>query len=504
MVLTPWARADTNAPLIGKQRIQVSYGVRAGDVIQGRAMVWSRADRPARLLVDIATNSRFDNARQFRGAVALAESDYTAKLDVNDLPDDQQLFYRVVFEDVADPRIESEPIIGMFKTVPTQTRDVRFAWSGDVAGQGWGINPDIGGMRIFETMRQAEPDFFIHSGDSIYADNPIPAEQMLPDGHRWKNLTTEGKSKVADTLQDYRSNHAYNLLDDNLRRFNATVPMYAQWDDHEVYNNWSPGEHLPVDDPHAVKSANLLAARSQRAFGEYMPIRPINGNPDRIYTRFPYGPTMTLFRLDMRSYRGTNSENKQTKRSSEAAYLGDKQLLWLKQALRGSTATWKIIAADMPLGLIVTDQKQPIVTYENSSNGDGPPLGRELEIVDLLRFIKHNKIKNVVWLTADVHYTAAHYYDPDRAQFQDFAPFWEFVTGPLNAGTFGPNPLDNTFGPLVIFQKVPPAGQSNLAPTEGMQFFGQVDIDARSQELTVSLKDLAGQTLYRKTLQPDI
>ena len=47
-----------------------------------------------------------------------------------------------------------------------------------------------------------------------------------------------------------------------------------------------------------------------------------------------------------------------------------------------------------------------------------------------LRFIRDNGIENVVWLTADVHYTAAHYYDPNQAQFQEFAPFWEFVSGP--------------------------------------------------------------------------
>ncbi|WP_425388824.1 alkaline phosphatase D family protein [Corynebacterium lactis] len=37
---------------------------------------------------------------------------------------------------------------------------------------------------------------------------------------------------------------------------------------------------------------------------------------------------------------------------------------------------------------------------------------------------------NVVWLTADVHYTAAYHYSPERAQFTDFAPFWEFVSAP--------------------------------------------------------------------------
>ena len=83
--------------------------------------------------------------------------------------------------------------------------------------------------------------------------------------------------------------------------------------------------------------------------------------------------------------------------------------------------------------------------FENSSNGDGPALGRELEIAELLRSIKQSDVKNVVWLTADTHYTAAHYYDPGKAQFTDFDPFWEFVSGPLNAGTFGPNALDATF-----------------------------------------------------------
>ena len=83
------------------------------------------------------------------------------------------------------------------------------------------------------------------------------------------------------------------------------------------------------------------------------------------------------------------------------------------------------------------------------AQGDGPPLGRELEIADLLRFIKHNGIRNVVWITADVHYCATHLYDPARAQFTDFNPFYEFVSGPLHAGGFGPNALDNTFGPQV-------------------------------------------------------
>lgn len=127
-------------------------------------------------------------------------------------------------------------------------------------------------------------------------------------------------------------------------------------------------------------------------------------------------------------------------------------------------------------------------------------LGREFEIADILRSIKRHGVKNVVWLTADVHYCAAHHYDPGQAQFTDFHPFWEFLAGPLNAGTFGPNPLDNTFGPQVIFQKVPPASQSNLAPTAGYQFFGQVDIDPHARDLVVQLKDIDGTSLFTQRL----
>jgi phosphodiesterase/alkaline phosphatase D-like protein len=50
---------------------------------------------------------------------------------------------------------------------------VRLAWSADLAGQGWGINPDIGGYQAFEEMRLPDPDFFLFSGDTIYADGPL-------------------------------------------------------------------------------------------------------------------------------------------------------------------------------------------------------------------------------------------------------------------------------------------------------------------------------------------
>ena len=55
-------------------------------------------------------------------------------------------------------------------------------------------------------------------------------------------------------------------------------------------------------------------------------------------------------------------------------------------ALRESKAVWKVIAADMPIGLLVPDGRdsQGRTRFEAIANGDGPPLGRELETARLL------------------------------------------------------------------------------------------------------------------------
>jgi len=52
----------------------------------------------------------------------------------------------------------------------------------------------------------------------------------------------------------------------------------------------------------------------------------------------------------------------------------------------------------------------------------------------------------------------AHFYDPAKAQFTDFDAFWEFVSGPLNAGTFGRitslagTPPNGVYGTMRIMQ----------------------------------------------------
>ena len=222
--------------------------------------------------------------------------------------------------------------------------------------------------------------------------------------------------------------------------------MFAQWDDHEVMQQLVAGR--AADARRALRKTtrtrSLLAARGAPRLPR---IHADARRPRRARPRL----SQDRLRAAARRVHARHAQLSRAERPRQAMaiygpddyFLGPEQIAWLKRELARSRATWKVIAADMPIGTSST-------TDAASSTREWPPRGRELEIADLLAFIKHAGIRNTVWLTADMHYTAAHHYDPNRAVFQDFEPFWEFVSGPMHAGTWGPVPTG---------QHVRPAGR---------------------------------------------
>ena len=141
-------------------------------------------------------------------------------------------------------------------------------------------------------------------------------------------------------MDQFRGQFKYNMLADNWREFLANTAVVAQWDDHEVLNNWYPGEVLygragypdgtPVD---------RLAARARRAFHEYLPIAPIS--PDRVgrvYRKLSYGPLLDVFILDMRSHKDPNTSNLET---VDDGVLGPEQTRWLLRELKRSRRSGK-------------------------------------------------------------------------------------------------------------------------------------------------------------------
>ncbi|WP_115787552.1 alkaline phosphatase D family protein [Arthrobacter silvisoli] len=531
----PTQAAPAGIPLVRK-RLTLPSGIASGDVTSSSAVLWSRASGQGRITATLRAVDDAGNIlrgplafnRVLRGPWATEASDFTAKIHADRLPAGTRFAYTLGFED--DGGALSETQQGTFRTAPgsgggtygsgtsgsgagaaagggaPSSGTQSFVWTGDTAGQGWGINQDIGGMRGYQAMHQTRPDFFIHSGDTIYADGPIAATVTEKDGQLWRNIVTEEVSKVAETLKEFRGRHRYNSMDANMRALFADVPVIAQWDDHETHNNWYPGQIID-DARYTERNVNVLAARGRQAWQENMPIsdsaalwRPgtFDGGsyqPARIYRKISRGPQLDVFCLDMRTFKSPNTDGKEP---YATRILGQEQLDWLIREVRNSTATWKVIAADLPLGIIVPDG--PVNQESLSNREDGAPLGRELEIAGVLSAFKRHGVKNTVWLTADVHYCAAHHYSPERAAFTDFDPFWEFVAGPINAGSFGPNAMDGTFGPEVVFSK---AGRfAGESPRDGEnQYFGHVELGT-DDTFNVSLRNANGAVLFRKTLTP--
>src|SRR6478672_8129847 len=92
---------------------QLRWGVQSGDVGPTAGVVWSKADRPARMLVDWSYRPDLGGARRFEGPLVTAETDFTGKVELSPLPRDSTIHYRVSFVDGASGEV-SAPLYGRF------------------------------------------------------------------------------------------------------------------------------------------------------------------------------------------------------------------------------------------------------------------------------------------------------------------------------------------------------------------------------------------------------
>src|SRR5438094_266772 len=77
-------------------RPAVEQGAASGDVGHDRAIIWSRCDRPAQMIVEWATTETFREPRRVMGPAAIEATDFTAKVDLRSLPAAERIFYRVL------------------------------------------------------------------------------------------------------------------------------------------------------------------------------------------------------------------------------------------------------------------------------------------------------------------------------------------------------------------------------------------------------------------------
>ena len=220
-------------------------------------------------------------------------------------------------------------------------RDVTIAWSADTVGQGWGINPEWGGLRLYETMRRAEPDVFIHCGDTIYADQPV---RRRGEAGRRDDLEEPGDGgEVEGRRRRWTTSAAptsTTCIDEHMRRFNAEVAQIVH-----VGRPRGPGQLVsdarPVDRRRStrVKSMALLADARAAGVPRVQPAcRSIADDRSAIYRTRRLRPARRDLRARPAQLPRRRTARTASRRSTdESALVGRAAARWLKARLAAST-----------------------------------------------------------------------------------------------------------------------------------------------------------------------
>jgi alkaline phosphatase D len=516
--------------------LRITHGVASGDVTATDVVIWARANRAAQMVVEYtpAPAVSWPPLRQV-GPLVEASSDFTGKVILQGLTPDTRYVYWVHFIASAEG-VDILSEAGQFRTAPADgaARALTLVWWGDLGGQFYCRDPERG-YAIFTQMARLIPDVALANGDSTYVDGLCPPVTTRPDHPR--NLLSPDPETAAhqfvaasdprwqtenEVLAAYRAKWKYHLEDEAYRRFRAQTPHVYQWDDHEVINDWYPGEDRlgVIRGTQDDRPVSALSVPGRRSLFDYAPIRP--HAEGLIYRSLRFGTLAELFILDCRSYRDDNIvpdgvgkvldvrlRNGERRRLEGKAksMLGTAQREWLLKGLREAQTrgvVWKIVSSDDTLSspsggyqLFATDGPMtPLYHVRDgwaagaklNTDGDGNqdnPLGFESELRTILTLIKAEGIRNVVWLATDVHYARLLRYEPG-GNLAGLA-FHEFIAGPASAGSGQPRPLSRTFLPIELFAR----GQRPDPSRPSFFNFGLLQITADGL-LRVEIRDADG------------
>jgi alkaline phosphatase D len=487
---------------------EITHGIASGDVTDNSAIIWSRVNnQPAQMNVEYDTNANFTNPLR-KIAQANSTTDFTAQTKLDGLKPDTRYYYRVWFmaadidnninssnNELSSTSNTTEQVeVGTFWTAPssnmtTNSIAISFIWSADLGGQSYCRSADEGGYSIFKSMQSLNPDFFIANGDMIYADGTCPGQGPIffnntsNQNITWTNIPGNFRS-IADPLVDWSNitevrsifmeHWKYNRNDTYFKEFLRNVSMYSQWDDHEIINDF--GAKWPYWNLFTVNRQGYpnIVNEGRNAFFYYSPLDINNSNSNatatdhdkHIYRSFNWGKHLDLFLIDGRSYRSHNHLADTS--DSNKTMLGDEQLQWLKRELSNSNATWKVISSDVPIS-IPTGSNTSILGRDGWANGNETDnysyyTGFERELTDLLKLIDEQNMKNIVFITTDVHFPAFIKYNFDLNNDGNTTEVYELISGPLSAfrtmsladaSRLGlPFPKsDGTFNPSVLYEE---------------------------------------------------
>lgn len=449
--------------------MDISQGIASGDVTNDSVIIWSRSNSDSIMNV-LYSNSPYLNdsiPSKVYNTTVDSSTNYTGHIKLTNLKPNTTYYYKTWFSDVNDS-IKSNSLIGKFKTAPnknTSLKEINFVIGGDLAGSSTDATlcRQIGiGYPIFSIMKSVKPDFFIFNGDQIYADNTCPYDIKNRNYPYWKNIPGNFSSvddvnwtNVTKLYDTFLAHWKYNREDTHLRDFLISTSLYSQADDHEVNDNY--GGMWKFLNPSFKKQLHNkigypnLVRTGIDVFFKFSPIERNQTDHDRIYRMFNWGKDLDLFLLDAHSYRSLN-DLPDTIQNNKTLY-GKQQLDWLEKGLLTSNSTWKIISNPVPITLPdCYGDKGECNNWATNSSLNQLTFTRERS--QFLRFLDEHNIKNVIFITTDVHFAGTVKVEQDFDGDGDKLILYEMATGPLSTGTRdAPNAVDPTIKAVYLYSE---------------------------------------------------
>ncbi len=416
------ARFADNAFLAGsaeKYGIIHLGGPMLGNVGQDHASVWIRTVKPSQVKVKAKDSL---GKTVVASAQSLAQTDLTVVVELTGLKPATYYDYQV-YIDGQLLKLKQQTSFTTFP-LPDNKGQFQLAFGGDYHKSG---------VHNFHLMKQIR-----HRGNKA----------MILTG----DLAVDDRNNITAL---HRSDYLLRDLSPAWQGLAAAMPIYATWDDHDYFDNDLSGV------PEGFTLQDVLAVReiwtqnwNNPAYGD---------GKDGIYFRTRLGPT-DLIMLDTRSLR--------KKPNTKNAFLGDKQMSWLKQQLLQCKGPFVIISSPTMWSDYVTNGKD--------SWGVWDVAGRE----ELFTFIEKNHVPGVLLISGDRHGTRA--FEIPRPSGHTFH---EFEIGVLG-GMPGPGAIVEDAGDLQLY------GRAHI------KAFGEFEFDTarKDPQVTFRLVDDRGFVLEEISL----